>query len=318
MSLRPLLTERADLLRRIRLFFSSRDVLEVSTPVLGQASGTDPALQPFVTHFEGPGHATGLPLYLQTSPELHMKRLLAEGSGAIYQVAPAFRNGEHGRKHNPEFTLLEWYRPGFDHHQLMQEVADLVGEALQQSLSVEKWRYAELIEQQVGIDPLSATAAQLRQRALGLGITGIEDLSLDKDGWLDMLMSHLIEPKLGQGHLSFVYDYPASQAVLARLNPLDSRVASRFELYYQGIELANGFHELADAEEQLKRFEQDNQARTARGMPQLPIDDHFIQALRSPGLPDCAGVALGLDRLLMIRLGASDLAQVMPFTLPTC
>ena len=300
----------------IRQFFSAREVLEVVTPILGRAAGTDPALEPFDCLYEGPGYPAGLTLYLQTSPEFHMKRLLAAGSGAIYQLSHAFRNGECGSWHNPEFTLLEWYRPGFDHHQLMDEVADLVTQSLAASLPVTKISYSELFQDYFPWDPLDVGEEELRQSAVHSGITlSDSDASLDRDQWLNLLISHVIEPDLARDGLVFVHDYPASQAALARLNPDDPRVASRFELYYQGVELANGFHELADASEQLERFREDNAKRAKNNQQELPVDMQLISAMEVQGLPDCAGVALGLDRLLMLQQDAESLGDVMAFPL---
>ena len=304
------------MLARIRDFFASHEVLEVVTPVLGHAAGTDPALEPFHCVYRGPGAPSGLTLYLQTSPEFHMKRLLAAGSGPIYQISHAFRNGESGARHNPEFTLLEWYRPGFDHHQLMKEVAELASHVLERQLPVTKSGYAELFQRYFSWDPLEVDLASLEQAARehGIAVSGRGGLQ-DRDQWLDLLMSHVIEPQLGQGGLDFVYDYPASQAALARLDPADPRVANRFELYYCGLELANGFYELIDAAEQLDRFRADNVERERNGQPALPIDMQLIDAMEYPGLPDCAGVALGLDRLLMLNQGAGHLQDAMCFPL---
>lgn len=286
--------------------------MEVCTPVLSQAAGTDPSIAPLHTRYTGPEYPHGLDLFLQTSPEFAMKRLLAAGSGAIYQIAQVFRDGEYGSRHNPEFTLLEWYRPGLDHHGLMKEVAELVRSCLGMDCGVEKISYAELFEQKFGWNPLRAEIRQLAQAAKA---HGIEAGSLEhRDQWLDLLMSLVIEPTLGEQDLTFVYDYPSSQASLARLNPEDERVASRFELYYQGVELANGFHELTDAAEQRRRFEAENRQRQQRGLPQLPIDENLLDALEQ-GLPDCAGVALGLDRLLMLQQGETTLDRVLTFSL---
>jgi len=241
-----------------------------------------------------------------------MKRLLAEGSGDIYQIMPVFRQGELGARHNPEFTLLEWYRLGFDHHRLMEEVAELVNCCLGEARSLEKRTYSSLFREEFGWDPLTARPEKLQAVAasLGLEVEGLES----RDQWLDLLMSMVIEPKLGRGELTFVHDYPASQASLARLSPRDSRVACRFELYVEGVELANGFHELSDPVEQLARFEADNLERQRKGQQLLPVDNRLIAALEQ-GLPDCSGVALGFDRLLMLSTGASRLSEVLSFPL---
>ena len=311
-TLRDRLSLRAALLEEVCAFFRQRGVLEVTTPVLGAAGGTDPAIEPFQTRYRGPGADDGLTLFLQTSPEFHMKRLLAAGSGDIYQVMPVFRQGELGPRHNPEFTLLEWYRLGFDHHRLMEEVGELVNHCLGEERGLEKRSYCGLFQERFGWDPLSVTPETLQATATahGLEVNGLED----RDQWLDLLMSMVIEPELGRERLTFVHDYPASQASLARLNPRDPRLACRFELYVDGVELANGFHELSDPVEQLARFEADNLERQRKGQQVLPVDHRFIAALEQ-GLPDCSGVALGLDRLLMLSMGASSLSEVLSFPL---
>lgn len=308
------LQARAAMLASIRSFFADAGVMEVETPSLAAAAGTDPAIAPLHSRFTGPGHAHGLPLYLQTSPEYHMKRLLAAGSGAIYQMAKAFRDGEVGSRHNPEFTLLEWYRPGMDHHALMQEVATLVLRVLGRDLPVVKRSYQSLFQARFGIDPLAADGAALQAVAIAAAVPGADRLVLERDGWLDLLLTQGIEAELGRDELTFVTDYPASQAVLARLNPDDPRTAARFELYVDGLELANGFWELVEAGEQRARFEADRTRRRQEGLPDIPLDERFLAALEA-GLPNCAGVALGLDRLLMCLLGATQLDQVMAFSL---
>jgi len=305
---------QAQMLARTRQFFAERQVIEVITPVLSQAAGTDPALESMRSVYTGPGYAHGLPLYLQTSPEFAMKRLLAAGSGDIYQICQAFRDGESGQLHNPEFTLLEWYRPGFDHHQLMDEMASLVNTCLEAELAVEKISYQQLFEDFFHWDPLTAPEEQMRVSAEANAIQLAEEAILsDRDEWLDLLLTHIIEPHLGHGRLTFVYDYPASQASLARLNGEDPRLASRFELYYQGIELANGFHELVDSQEQRRRFQAENEQRQGNGQQQMPIDEHLLAVLDR--MPDCSGVALGMDRLFMLKMGAHSLEQVLNFPL---
>ena len=305
---------RADLLARARAFFAERGVLEVDTPALSAATVTDLHLTGFKTCYHGPGPRSGGVCYLHTSPEFPMKRLLAAGSGPIYQFAKVFRDGEAGARHNPEFTLLEWYRPGFDHHRLMLEVAELMMLWLApvRTLAAPEFvSYRELFQTRLGFDPHTASGPELAgcARQQGLTVPGLD--GQDTDGWLDLLVSHCIEPTLGDGRLSFVYDYPASQSALARIRPGQPPLAERFELYLDGIELANGFHELADAEEQQRRFEQDNTARRQRGLPTMPIDQALLAAL--PQLPDCAGVALGFDRLVMIAAGCRSISEVLTF-----
>ncbi|MEW8426144.1 MAG: EF-P lysine aminoacylase EpmA [Candidatus Thiodiazotropha sp.] len=304
---------RAEMLARIRQFFKRIGVLEVETPICSRYATTDPALESFSTRYTGPGAARGRDLYLHTSPEFAMKRLLAAGSGAIYQICKVFRNGEYGPRHNPEFSLLEWYRPGLDYHQLMDEVAQLVNTLTKQPMSVERLSYAELFEDYLDLNPHLATGDQLRQCAISQGVAGAEQLAIeDRDGWLDLLMSHLIEPRLGQGGMTFVYDYPASQAALARIREESTPVAERFELYMEGIEIANGFQELTGAEEQHRRFEDDNHRRRQSHQTAVPMDQNLLAALTA-GLPDCSGVALGLDRLQMVLTGVADIRQVVTF-----
>ncbi len=307
---------RAELLAGIRAFFATRDVLEVETPMLSAAAITDPHLASFATVYSGPGPRYGQTLYLHTSPEFPMKRLLAAGSGCIYQIARVFRDGEAGRRHNPEFTLLEWYRVGFDHHRLMTEVAELATLLLRDRLSLTEpeWlSYRQAFERYLDLNPHRATVAELAAGAERQGVPIPSGMPADDiDPWLDLLLTQRIEPHLGQGRLCFLYDYPASQAALARLRPGDPPVGERFELYLYGVELANGFHELGDAMEQRHRFEAENAARQAQGLPVMPVDEYLLAALEA-GLPDCAGVALGFDRLVMLAAGKKSLAEVLAF-----
>lgn len=306
------LQHRAELLRQIRAFFHQRGVLEVETPLLGRCTNPDPALASLPVLAVAPSAGQGPSHYLQTSPEFAMKRLLAAGSGPIFQVCKAFRGGERGHRHNPEFSLLEWYRPGFSYHQLMDEVAALVRTlAGDVTLEEERLTYAERFGV-IGVDPHRATPAALRAVARDRGIGGAEWLDLGRDGWLDLLLTHCLEADLGRGRLSFLYDYPASQAALARVRRGDPPVAERFELYWQGMELANGFQELTDASEQHRRFRSERERRQADGQDTPALDERFLAALAS-GLPECAGVALGLDRLLMVLSGASHIDQVLAF-----
>lgn len=288
--------------------------MEVETPVCSSSGNTDPAIESFQTRYSGPGFPGGCSLYLHTSPEFAMKRLLAADSGPIYQICKVFRDGEAGRLHNPEFTLLEWYRPGFDHHDLMSEVVRLVQAALDRILPVEKFAYAELFQRHLAFDPHLCTAQSARKRAIDLAIPGADSLELTKDGWLDLLMTHFIEPRLAGDVLTFVYDYPASQAALASIREGEPPVAERFELYLGGMELANGFHELTDSDEQRRRFDNELQHRYAAGLQAVPIDERLLAALSS-GLPECSGVALGIDRLLMKLVGSDDIEQVLTFPL---
>lgn len=301
MSWRPnasieVLKARAELYGSVRAFFSARGVLEVETPILSAHATVDRHIESFATR-----HGR----WLQTSPEFAMKRLLAAGSGPIWQLCKVFRLEEQGRHHNPEFTMLEWYRPGFDHHQLMAEVAELIS-ALCIPGQIEKLSYREAFLRHAGVNPFTATDSGLRAAAVATGYAGDD---LDRNGWLDVLMSAKVGPKLGADAPCFLYDFPAAQAALARVR---GEVAERFELFWKGLELANGFHELADGDEQERRFQADLAWRKQQGRVQPPYDEHLIEALWS-GLPDCAGVALGLDRLLMLKLGRKDLASVLSF-----
>ncbi|GAA0374601.1 elongation factor P--(R)-beta-lysine ligase [Bowmanella denitrificans] len=306
-----ILQKRAELMAAVRLFFARRGVWEVETPCLSSATVTDEHLQGFSTEFVGPGAAQGRTLYLQTSPEYAMKRLLAAGSGAIFQICKAYRNEESGRWHNPEFTMLEWYRPGFDHFDLMQELDELV-QLICSTEPAERVSYQQVFMQHVKLDPLSCHLAELRQAAAQLGHGELADNETDRDVLLQLLFCDAVEPQIGQQRPCFVYDFPASQAALAKLNPDDPRAAQRFELYFRNLELANGFHELDDAGEQKARFEQDNLKRRSQGKQEKPIDPMLLQALEA-GIPSCAGVAVGLDRLFMLALAQSSISDVLSF-----
>jgi lysyl-tRNA synthetase class 2 len=304
---REAIAERAALLGKIRQFFHGRNVLEVETPLLCSAGITDPSIEPLIVEQGTSAHA---PRYLQTSPEYAMKRLLAAGSGCIYQIAKAFRDGEVGSRHNPEFTLLEWYRLGYDHHQLMAEVAELacfcIGERAWQ-----KFSYRELFMRFLKLDPFTASIEQLSETA-----KAHIDLNFDSDErdlWLDLLMSHLIEPQLLGFGLCFVYDYPASQAALSRVVQSDGvDVGQRFELYLDGMELGNGYCELTNPDEQARRFSVDNEKRRRLGLAQRPVDTKLLAAMEH-GLPECSGVAVGVDRLLMCLSGSTDITDVLAF-----
>jgi lysyl-tRNA synthetase class 2 len=305
------LRQRALVLQKIRQFFAVRDVLEVDTPALSHATVTDEHLHSFSTKFTHPFLPQAITLYLQTSPELAMKRLLCAGSGAIYQICKSFSNEEAGRFPNPEFTMLEWYRPGFDHLQLMTEIDELI-QMVVGCDSAERVTYQDVFKQYLGYCPLTATLADIKSLASQYGYAELAANENDKDTLLMLLFSQHVEPKIGQDRPCFVINFPASQAALARVSPTNPLVAERFELYFQGIELANGFHELTDGPEQLRRFEQDNVKRQLMGLEIMPIDHNFIAAL-DYGLPTCAGVALGIDRLLMLALKASGIDQVIAF-----
>lgn len=302
------LRKRSELFRRVRGFFYERGMLEVETPLLSAASATDTNLESLSTRYSGPGAPPGGVLYLQTSPEFPMKRLLAAGTGPIWQIAKVFRGGERGRRHNPEFTMLEWYRPGWDHHALMAETAALVRDLCGDRPMVKR-TYGELFEP-LGVDPHTDSEARLRECAHALCIPLPPDMQ--RDDLLDLLLSERVAPDLGRDCIDFVHDFPASQAALARIRPGQPPVAERFECFLDGMEIANGFHELGDAGEQRRRFEADMAHRRRRNQPQPPLDGHLLEALQA-GLPDCAGVAVGLDRLFMAALGATHIDEVLCF-----
>lgn len=297
---------RAAMLRAAREYFTATRALEVETPTLSAATVTDIHLASIEAR------ACGERRFLQTSPEYAMKRLLAAGCGDIWQISRVYRDGESGRWHNPEFTMIEWYRVGMDHHALMADVERLISAALPASRHVErseKLTYREAVQLHAGLDALQDSTSMMVARLRGAGIDVPHDLHEDRDACLDLIMATLVGPRLGHDRLTFIYDYPASQAALARVR---GAVASRFEAYLDGIELANGFHELADSREQRVRFERDLQERARRGLPALPIDEHFLAAL-AHGLPECSGVALGFDRLVMCAVGARNIEEVLAF-----
>jgi lysyl-tRNA synthetase class 2 len=303
------LRARAQLYGAIRHYFGSRGVLEVETPILSAGATVDPNIDSFRT-----GEPGGREWWLQTSPEFAMKRLLAAGSGPIWQIARVFRREEAGRHHNPEFSMLEWYRPGWDHHALMDEVEALLRAAgLPGGPAWERLSYREAFLRHAGLDPFEAGADALRQAcAARMNLSGGLLQAADRDTWLDLLMSGVVGPRLGLESPLFLHDFPASQAALARVRPGSPPLAERFELFWKGIELANGFHELTDAAEQRRRFEQDRARRIAAGREAPPYDTRLIAALEA-GMPGCAGVALGLDRLLMLLLGLPELGDVLAF-----
>jgi lysyl-tRNA synthetase class 2 len=302
---------RAQLNELVRTFFADRGVAEVETPVLSQAGNTEPNIDGFKTTFTGPTGAGTPTRFLRTSAEYPMKRLLAEGFGDCYELGRVFRNGEAGRSHNPEFTMLEWYRVGLDHHRLMRECAQLVRAALalvQRRVDVATLSYRDWFWHTLALDPHTADEAALRRPLARFGIDGA---GLTRDDWLDLLVTHCLEPNLPHDAITIVYDYPASQCSLARIRPGALPVAERCELYLGRYELANCYHELTDAAEQRARFEHDNARRRARGQPELPIDERLLEVLDQ--LPDCAGVALGVDRLLAYMRLTEDIREVLAF-----
>ena len=309
---------RARLNSAVREFFFQRGVLEVETPIMSQAGNTEPNIASFALEFSGRTDGGARTRWLRTSPEHPLKRLLAAGLGDCYELGRVFRDGEAGGRHNPEFTMLEWYRLAMDHVQLAAETADLVRMALAlvgREASVGSVTYRDLYLRELGIDPMTAPDDALRG---ALGDVVIDPRGLVRDDWLDLLMTHRIQPGLSPDAILVVRDYPASQCALARIRGPDHAtagdlpVAERFELYLGPLELANGYHELADAGEQRSRFERDLMVRQGRGLQPPAIDERLLAAL-AHGLPGCAGVALGVDRLLMAMLGTDAIADVLAF-----
>ncbi|WP_425511231.1 EF-P lysine aminoacylase EpmA [Pseudomarimonas salicorniae] len=304
---------RARLNRLIRDFFEQRGVLEVETPILSAHATVDRHIESFSTEFHGPAHAGSRQRWLRTSPEFAMKRLLAAGYGDCYELGRVFRNGEAGARHNPEFTLLEWYRVGFSLDTLMSEVADLIQAALAlvgQTCRVRRVSYAELFQRGLGIDPHRAPLDTLIQAA---GELNIDPSGLTRDDWLDLLITHRLQPSFKPDELLLLHDYPATQAALAQLREVDGiQVAERFEAYLGPIELANGYHELLDAEEQERRFKAEQQARQETGRVVPPFDARLVEAL-SAGMPACSGVALGVDRLVGRLTGEPTIGDSIAF-----
>ena len=312
---------RARLYATIRGFFAERDVLEVETPMLSVAGNTDPNIQSFSLTFSGRTDGAPRTRWLRTSPEFALKRLLAAGVGDCYELGRVFRDGEAGGRHNPEFTMREWYRVGWDHRRLIDETVALVQAALAlvgREARVLRSSYRELYRQRLGLDPFLADEASLRA---ALGDVRIESVGLTRDDWLDLLMTHRLQPMFGADEIHIVHDYPASQCALAKIRcsgdgekspDSEPDVAERFEVYLGPLELANGYHELLDAEEQRKRFLRDHEVRRSRGDVLPPVDQRLLAAMQH-GLPACAGVALGVERLLMGMLGSAGIADALAF-----
>jgi lysyl-tRNA synthetase class 2 len=300
------LKRRAQLLADVRLFFAERSVLEVETPMLSKAAPTAPYLDSLSTQvFETQTH------YLQTSPEFAMKRLLAAGSGDIYQICKVFRDGEQGRHHSPEFTMLEWYRPQLSYHGLMDEVDALLQQVAAQQ-PAQRFTYQAVFEQYLSINPHTVTDDELNQVVQQNTLALPDGFQTNKDGWLEILMSQIIEPALAKlGVPVIIYDFPASQAQLAKIVQDESGapVAARFEIYAGGLELANGYDELLNEAELRQRFEQDNRERLKQNKPTMPIDENLLSAMAA-GLPNCTGIALGVDRLMMVISGQTDINTV--------
>ena len=297
---------RARLLSRLRAFFESHEFLEVETPLASADTTVERHIEPIGVSIHGKS------LWLQTSPEFAMKRLLTSGLPAIYQVTRAFRDEELGARHNPEFTIVEWYRSG----DTMEQAMDFLSELCQHVLATEepeRLSYREAFERHLDLDPFAVKDRVLLQRIAALDINPPDDWrSMDKDGWLNLLLADFVEPHLGFDRPTILYDYPASQAALSQVRPGSPPVAERFELYIKGVELANGYHELLDAEELQRRSELANEQRQGDGKQPLPVQSQLLEAMRA-GLPDCSGVALGFDRLVMVAAGVDHIREVLPF-----
>lgn len=304
---------RAALNARIRDFFAARNVLEVETPILSQAGNSDPNIASFSLGFSGRTDGAPRTRWLRTSPEFPLKRLLAAGVGDCYELGRVFRDGETGGRHNPEFTMLEWYRTGWDHQRLLDETVELVRAALAlvgREVMLVRLSYRDLYRQRLGLDPFLADEAELRD---ALGSIEIDPAGLIRDDWLDLLMTHRLQPSFASNQLLAIHEYPASQCALAKIRGTGAEaVAERFELYLGPLELANGYHELRDADEQQARFEHDLQLRGQRSDRKPALDRNLLAAL-AHGLPGCAGVALGVDRLLMAMLDSDRIDAVLAF-----
>ncbi len=306
------LRRRAELYALVRAFFCKRGVLEVETPVLAQAGNTEPNIESFETTFCGRLDAGSRERWLRTSPEHAMKRLLAAGIGDCYELGRVFRNGEYGRGHNPEFTMLEWYRVGWDYRRLAGEACELVQAVLGafgQGATVVERSYREWFLDELGIDPFVAPLETLKAALAGFRI---DAAGLMREDWLDLLVTHRLQPSFPRDRISVIRDFPASQCALAVIRAGTPPVAERFEIYLGANELANGYHELTDAAEQRARFGNDNQRRRARGQREMPIDDRLLAVL--PCLPACSGVALGIERLLMAISGTDRIGDVMAYS----
>lgn len=308
-----LIKKRARMLKDIRAFFDEREVLEVETPLLSAFSTTDPHLKSFSTDYQGDKY------FLNTSPEYAMKRLLAQHKQPVYQICKAFRVDELGPNHNPEFTMLEWYRPGFDMFQLIDELEQLLSEILPQAVDIERYSYQALFEQHAGINPHLTNAKECKKSALGHQIEVPVGMDEEVDNWLDWLLTQQIMPALEKDQFTVIYDYPKSQSALAKLHKNNNgiTVAARFELFYGEIELANGFDELLDAKEQERRFRAENKIRNHLGLDVHEFDEHLLSAL-AHGLPECSGIAVGLDRLLMVMTRVTRLSDVLAFPWQRC
>ncbi|QAB15863.1 EF-P lysine aminoacylase EpmA [Hydrogenovibrio thermophilus] len=310
------LKKRSQALKTLRAFFYARSVMEVDTPILSSAATPDLHLRSLSTQVQVPGEADPRIFYLHTSPEYPMKRLLCAGSGDIFYLGKVFRDGDVSRRHQVEFTLLEWYRLGFDLRAMMDETVKVV-QSLLGDRPVEMISYEEAFESYAGLEAVHDTDAKSCQACLAEHrvpeIVGVD--ADDKPLWEQLVLTEVIEPQLGRGKITCLYHYPSREAALAQLHPQDERLALRFEVFVDGMELANGYQELADADEYRRRFEADLAQRSENGLPNVPMDEALLSALAVDGLPACSGVALGVDRLLMLAFQADDIRGVLPFSI---
>lgn len=309
------LKQRALIIRKIRSFFHSRNILEVETPIMSNRTVTDVNISSFYTKIFMKKKSKNKKFYLITSPEYHMKRLLAYGMGPIYQICKCFRKEEIGYYHNQEFTMLEWYRPGFDIFHLMKEVNDLIKEILKCS-DGKMISYKKVFNKFLNIDPLSIKKEELIKITHKLGLKYILQNNESKDSILQLLFMLKIEPYIGKYQPCFIYHFPKNQAALSKINDKDKRISERFELYFKKIELANGFDELTDSIEQKNRFNQENHKRLKAGLTQQKIDTYFLNSLNN--MPQCSGVALGIDRLIMLSLKSKNIKNVLSFSVKKC
>ncbi|ANZ22757.1 lysine--tRNA ligase [Buchnera aphidicola (Diuraphis noxia)] len=310
------LVKRSKIISNIRLFFLQKNIIEVETPILSSSSVTDVNLVSFKTYYSSCDQVQKLKLWLITSPEYHMKRLLSAKLGSIYQISHCFRNEEFGRYHNPEFTMLEWYQPFCSMKNFIKEIDKFLQIILNCNKS-DKMSYQDVFIKFLNIDPLSTTLSELHQISKKLKLHYLTHIENDLNKLIQLLFTLEIEPKLGKKKPIFIYHFPVEQASLAAINSQDSRISERFEFFFKGIELGNGFYELIDVDEQKKRFIEDNKKRIAMNIPCQKIDSLFLDALSS-GLPNCSGVAIGLDRLIMLMLNETRISKVISFSLNRC
>ncbi|WAI18660.1 MAG: elongation factor P--(R)-beta-lysine ligase [Buchnera aphidicola (Acyrthosiphon caraganae)] len=310
------LIKRSKIISNIRLFFSQKNILEVETPILSRSTVTDVNLVSFETNYFSLNHIDKLKLWLITSPEYHMKRLLASKSGPIYQICHSFRNNELGQYHNPEFTMLEWYQPFYSMKEFIKEIDEFLKIILRCNKS-DKISYQDLFIEFFNIDPLSTNLLELHQLSKKLKLEHLTHLENNLSKFIQLLFTLKIEPNLAKEKPLFVYHFPAEQASLAAINSKDPRISERFEIFFKGVEIGNGFYELTDANEQKKRFIKDNKERCSINLPERKIDSFFLDAL-SYGLPPCSGVAIGLDRLIMLILNKKNINEVISFPIDRC